>query len=220
MKLIAIRHGETEWNIQSREMGQLDSPLTDRGVLQARAIAKRLSGCRFDALYCSDLGRAIRTAEIISSATGIAPLPDPGLRERNMGIFQGLTRAEMISTFPQEYSDYRRIGHTFRIPNGESAQERLDRSIRVLTGIAIRHADQIVVVVTHGGFLMGFFEHVLGMASGNGWRFKRQNAAFNCFEYVEGKWRLETWNETSHLDELGSLDDPTAQNSNAPGGSV
>jgi broad specificity phosphatase PhoE len=56
MKLIAIRHGETEWNIQSREMGQLDSALTVQGIQQAQAIAKRLSRRRFDALYCSDLG--------------------------------------------------------------------------------------------------------------------------------------------------------------------
>jgi probable phosphoglycerate mutase len=209
MKLIAIRHGETEWNVQSREMGQLDSPLTDRGVLQASAIAKRLSGCRFEALYSSDLGRAIRTAQIISSATGREPLLDAGLRERNMGIFQGLTKAEMSAQFPQEYADYRRIGHTYRIPQGESGQERLGRSVRVLTEIAMRHVDQTVVVVTHGGFLMGFFEHVLGMTPGNGSRFRRQNAAFNSFRYLGGAWSLETWNDTSHL---ASQIDPTAQN--------
>jgi probable phosphoglycerate mutase len=204
MKLIAIRHGETEWNIQSREMGHLDSPLTGRGILQAEAIAKRLSRCRFDALYCSDLGRAIRTAQIISSATGVEPLLEAGLRERNMGIFQGLTKAEMIGKFPREYSDYRQIGHTYRIPEGESGQERLGRSVRVLTEIAMRHVDQTVVVVTHGGFLMGFFEHVLGMAPGNEWRFGRQNAAFNCFEHRDGTWSLVTWNDTSHLDDIGS----------------
>jgi probable phosphoglycerate mutase len=212
MKLIAIRHGETEWNIQSREMGQLDSALTVRGIQQARAIAKRLSRRRFDALYCSDLGRAIRTAQIISAETGVEAVIDPGLRERNMGIFQGLTRAEMSEQFPLEYLEYRRVRHTFRIPKGESGQDRLARSIRVLTEIAMRHVDETVVVVTHGGFLMGFFEHVLGMTPGNGWRFRQENAAFNCFEHLNGTWSLVTWNETSHLDDLMSINDPTAQN--------
>jgi probable phosphoglycerate mutase len=212
MRLIAIRHGETEWNIQSREMGQLDSALTVRGIQQAQAIARRLSRCRFDALYCSDLARALRTAQIISSETRVDPVIDPGLRERNMGIFQGLTKAEMSEQFPLEYSEYRRVGQTFRIPQGESGQDRLARSIRVLTEIATRHIDQTVVVVTHGGFLMGFLEHVLGMTSGNGWRFRRQNAAFNCFEYLDGKWSLQTWNDTSHLGDLESVNDPTAQN--------
>jgi probable phosphoglycerate mutase len=220
MKLIAIRHGETEWNIQSREMGQLDSPLTDRGILQANAIATRLGRHRLDALYCSDLGRAIRTAHIISSAIGIEPVLDAGLRERNMGIFQGLTKAEMMFKFPREYSDYHRIGHTFRIPDGESAQERDVRSLRVLTEIATRHVDQTVVVVTHGGFLMGFFEQVLGMVPGNGWRFRRENAAFNCFEYLDGKWSLQTWNDTSHLDDMGSGSDSTARNQAGSQGSV
>lgn len=58
---------------------------------------------------------------------------------------------------------------------------------------------------------MGFFEFVLGMQPGNGWRFKRQNGGYNVFEYFEGRWRLETWNDTSHLDGLDALDDPTLQ---------
>ena len=212
MKLIAIRHGETEWNVQSREMGQLDSALTIRGIQQAQAIAKRLSRRQFEVLYCSDLGRAIQTAKAISSETGVEAVIDAGLRERNMGIFQGLTKAEMAEQFPLEYSEYRRVGHTFRIPQGESGEDRLARSVRVMTEIATRHVDKTVVAITHGGFLTGFFEHVLGMPPGNGWRFRRQNAAYNCFEYQDGTWSLETWNETSHLDDLGSINDPTAQN--------
>jgi probable phosphoglycerate mutase len=74
--------------------------------------------------------------------------------------------------------------------------------------LADRHADETIVAITHGGFLIGFFEHVLGLAPGNAWRFKRQNAAFNVFARTDGAWSLETWNDTSHLDGLGSLDEP------------
>lgn len=202
MKLVAIRHGETEWNIEGREMGQLDSSLTQRGIEQAKALAKRLRRERISAMYTSDLGRAMQTAEIISSATGVAVSVDIGLRERHMGVFQGLTKAEMAERFPTEYEDYRRIGHTYRIPQGESGEERLERSIRVLTEIAERHTKKTVVAVTHGGFLMGFFEHVLRIPPGNGWRFRRRNAAYNSFEYTDGQWSLETWNETGHLGEI------------------
>ena len=211
MKLIAIRHGETQWNIEAREQGHLDSALTPRGIQQARAVAERLRQVRCSVLYSSDLGRAMQTAEIISSATGVRITQDVDLRERNMGIFEGLTKEEMTQRFPAEYSDYRRIGQGFRIPRGESGQERLERSIRVLKAIAERHPHERIVAVTHGGFLMGFFEHVLGIAPGSGWRFKRQNAAYNSFEYVEGVWRLETWNDTAHLDQIGAIEDPTAQ---------
>lgn len=209
MKLIAIRHGETEWNVQGREMGQMDSPLTERGTQQARAIANRLLRHRFVALYTSDLGRAVQTARIISAVTGVKPTIDIGLRERHMGIFQGLTKTQMAEQFPTEYEDYRSIGQAYQIPHGESGQQRLERSVRVFGTIADRHLDDTIVVVTHGGVLMGFFEHVLGIAAGGRWRFMRQNASYNSFEYNNGKWILETWNDTSHLADLFSLDDPT-----------
>ena len=117
-----------------------------------------------------------------------------------MGIFQGLTREEIRERFPQERSDYERIGFEYVIPGGESAKARLERSIRVMTAIAERHPDADVVVVTHSGFLMGFFEFVLGIPPGNDWRFKKRNASYNAFEYSGGKWSLETWNDVSHLD--------------------
>lgn len=192
-------------------MGQLDSPLTALGIRQAEALAERLSRIEFAALYSSDLGRARHTAEIIAARCKRDVLVDAGLRERHMGIFEGLTREEMRSRFPQERSDYERIGFEHAIPGGESARQRLERSVRVMTAIAEHHPDDTVVAVTHGGFLMGFFEFVLGIAPGNGWRFKRHNASFNAFEYCDGKWALETWNDTSHLACMGSLDDPSIQ---------
>jgi broad specificity phosphatase PhoE len=211
MKLIAIRHGETEWNAQGREMGQLDSPLTPRGIRQAHAIARRLARVPFDALHSSDLGRAVQTADVIASSCGKKVTIDDGLRERHMGIFQGLTVAGMRERFPKERQDYERIGFEYVIPGGESARQRLERSVRVLTAIAERHPEETVVVVTHGGFLMGFFESVLGMVPGNGWRFKRHNGSYSAFEHVGGRWSLEVWNDVSHLDGTGSLDDPTVQ---------
>jgi len=211
MKLIAIRHGETQWNVEGREMGHLDSPLTPLGVRQAEAIADRLGRRTFVALYSSDLGRAVQTAEAIASRCGHDVLLDEGLRERNMGIFQGVAWEEMPERFPQEHSDYERIGFEYVIPGGESAKERLKRSIRVMTAIAERHPDADVVVVTHGGFLMGFFEFVLGIPPGNGWRFKRRNASYNAFEYSGGKWSLETWNDVGHLDRMVTFDETTLQ---------
>jgi broad specificity phosphatase PhoE len=77
-----------------------------------------------------------------------------------------------------------------------------------MNALADRHADETIVTITHGGFLIGFFEHVLALSPGNAWRFKRQNAAFNVFVRTDSTWCLETWNDTSHLDALGSLDEP------------
>lgn len=103
-RVIFIRHGQTIWNLEKREMGQLDSPLSEKGKIQAIAIAKRLKNITFSKLYSSDLGRALQTAQYISDVTGKDIITDVDLRERNMGIFQGYTRKEMAERYPKEWS--------------------------------------------------------------------------------------------------------------------
>ena len=208
MKAFVARHGETEWNLAGREMGQLDSPLTARGVQQADALGRRLAGVGVECVYASDLGRAARTGEIIAALCRIELVIEPGLRERNMGIFQGMTVAEMEERYPDERRDYQTLGYDYVIPSGESARQRTERSVHVMTEIALRHPGARVAVVTHGGFLKGFFEHVLGIGPGGGARFRRHNASLSVFAHEERGWTLESWNDTGHLAELGTLDDP------------
>src|SRR3989475_8142885 len=91
------------------------------------------------------LTRAIQTAEIIASKCQKPVQLDAGLRERHMGIFQGLTLAEMRERFPKERAEFERTGPDYVIPGGESARQRLERSAHVLSSIAQRHSNQIVV---------------------------------------------------------------------------
>jgi len=211
MKLIAVRHGETEWNLQGREMGQLDSPLTLVGVQQAHALAQRLAQVPFEALYTSDLGRARHTAEVIAKVCSKPVVAMDSLRERHMGIFQGLTPDEIHRTYPLERAAYEEQGADYIIPGGESANQRVARSVRAITDLALMHEGSTVVAVTHGGFLMGLFEHIVGLPPGNGWRFRRHNGSYSVFEFIGGKWHLETWNDISHLAGLKTLHDPSFQ---------
>ena len=199
MKLIAVRHGEAEWNRAQREMGQMNSPLTPLGIQQAEAIARRLSQIPFAALYSSDLGRAMQTAEIIGAASHMPVTVDAGLRERALGIFEGLTVEEMRQRFPRERAEFERHDPDYAVPGGESARQRQERGARALTAIAENHPGQTVVAVTHGGMLTGFFAFVVGMQPGDGQAFFKGNCSYNSFEYSESGWRLETWNDTSHL---------------------
>ena len=200
MKLVIVRHGETEWNVQHKVMGQLDSPLTAKGIQQAKAIGDRLRRLKFTSIYSSDLGRAVQTANIIAETCGKQIIFDAELREWNMGIFEGLTVSEMHKKFPQERQDYEQIGDEYIIPKGESLTQCRARGFRILNAIAERHSDENVVVVTHGCVLMGFFEMVLDLRSGNTWRFKLDNANFCTFEYVKERWSLVVWNDVSHLE--------------------
>ncbi len=199
-RIILIRHGETLWNKERREMGQLDSPLSEMGHKQAAAIAHRLMQNRFSALYSSDLGRAMQTATYIAQICQKEIIAETDLRERNMGIFQGYTRQEMQEKFPKEWQAYQSENKfDYVIPQGESQRQRLNRSIRIMNTLAERHPAETIVAISHGGILRGFFEYVLGLPPGNERRFRRNNCTYNSFIKTQNAWQLETWGDHSHL---------------------
>lgn len=205
MKMLILRHGEAEWNLQDRAMGQLDSPLTPKGIRQAYALGDRLRYHSFTTLYSSDLGRAAQTANIIASICGKKVIFDSELREWNLGIFQRLTIPEMHERFPQERQDFERNDFEYLIPEGESLRQLRQRSFRILTAIAQQHLEETIVVVTHGGILMCFFEEVLRLSHENHSCFRQNNASFCAFEYLNGHWSLIVWNDISHLETIDTV---------------
>jgi len=203
-QLIFIRHGETLWNIEGRVMGQLDSPLSTRGEKQAEAIAERLSALRFEHLYSSDLGRATQTAERIAKRCGVKVALEKGLRERHMGVFQGLTRPEKKARHADAWKQCKVIGADYVIPGGgESQNQRLARSIEVMNRLADAHPGETIVLVSHDGILRGFLGHILGLDTQSETRIVRANASYNSFLKQQGQWRLKVWGDTSHLEHIG-----------------
>ena len=184
-------------------MGQLDSPLSRRGEKQALAIARRLSRIQFAALYSSDLGRALQTANAIANKFNIAVRLDKSLRERNMGVFQGLTREEKKAQYAQVWKESKAIGADYIIPGGgESRNQRLARSIEVVNRLADNHPNETIVVVSHDGILRGFLGHILGLDVSSETRIVRANASYNSFLKEDGQWRLKVWGDTSHLQNI------------------
>jgi probable phosphoglycerate mutase len=198
-QLIIVRHGETEWNIRGIRQGHLDSVLTEKGVAQAKALAQRLARENFTALYCSDLGRAVQTAKEIAALTGHEIETDPRLRERHLGIFQGLSGEEIKAKHPEEYKLHRTLGPNYVIPGGESVRQQVERNVSFLNELAARHQGEQVVVVTHGGVVSGFFRHTLSIPLEAPRRFEFVNAGLNVFVNEEGDWFLLTWGDVSHL---------------------
>lgn len=206
-ELIIVRHGETEWNIDGRMQGHADSNLTPRGLRQAEAVARRLVQESIEAIYSSDLGRAIRTAEVLGRAKGLTVIPDTRLRERNMGVFQGLTVEEMRRRFPLEYERFASRQVDYIIPDGESMRQCHERVIECLQSIADRHPGCRVAVVTHGGPLSAAFRYTMLLPVNAPRRWSLFNASINRFEVQEAKWQLALWGDLSHLDGLTSEDD-------------
>jgi probable phosphoglycerate mutase len=206
-QLIVIRHGQTQWNIAGIRQGHLDSSLTERGHAQAKALGKRLAHESFSALYSSDLGRAVATAMRIATMTGHAVVTDARLRERHLGIFQGLSGEEIKKKYPEEYRLHRSMGPDYVIPGGESVRQQVQRNVECLTAIAKKHLGETIVAVTHGGVLSGFLRHTLSIPLGAPRRFDFVNAGLNVFVYDEGDWFLQTWGDISHLGAAGSCED-------------
>ncbi|MCZ6547912.1 MAG: histidine phosphatase family protein [Deltaproteobacteria bacterium] len=198
-QLIVVRHGETEWNLEGRRQGHLDSPLTAMGRAQGEALAQRLAKYKFSSLYSSDLGRAYQTAKLISESTGHTIVVDQRLRERNLGIFQGLKGDEIHKAYPEELLLHKTGGPDYIIPQGESARQQAQRNISCLEEFAKKHTGEVIVIVTHGGVLNALFRHILSIPLEAPRRFEFMNASINIFSCGKGNWMLQTWGEISHL---------------------
>jgi 2,3-bisphosphoglycerate-dependent phosphoglycerate mutase len=203
-RLLLARHGETAWNAAQRYQGHLDSPLTALGRAQAEALGERLKGRSLDAVFSSDLGRAVETAKIIVAATGHAIALEPGLRERHLGIFQGRTRSEALHEFPEEYAQYQMGSPDYAVPGGESLRQRFIENWRCLEALVQRHRGKTLLVVTHGGALNGLFRQILGIPLEASRKFSLLNGSLNVVKFREGEWNLETWGDVSHLQRVGT----------------
>jgi 2,3-bisphosphoglycerate-dependent phosphoglycerate mutase len=145
--IFLARHGETDWNAQERWQGHADTSLNERGREQARELAARLADIAFAAVYSSDLRRARETAEIVVDGRDLPLLIEPGLREIDVGSWQGLTGAE--------------IGDRERA-DGETLDAFRDRVLAALESIGRRHEGADVLVVAHGGCVRTLQRHLLG----------------------------------------------------------
>lgn len=205
--LFVVRHGETEWNLIERQQGHLDSPLTERGVQQAHALAKGLADHGIDVLYSSDLGRAFQTATIMADSLGLTIHKDQRLRERHLGTMQGLTRSEHADRYPDDAAAFSTGDPDFVIPGGESIRQQYERCIRCAEELALRLTGQRVLVVAHGGVLRSFFRRAFMLPLSEPRRFSLLNASINSFLIDKGQWRLDSWGETAHLQGITALDD-------------
>lgn len=198
-EFILLRHGETEWNSAGRLQGHMDSRLSPEGLRQADLLAARLASFSFHALYCSDLGRAVETAGRIAARTGHEVRSDIRLRERGLGILEGLTWDEAKERHPEVYAAYLAGEPDYVVPGGESLLQRLHHAVDGLADLATRHPGERVVVVTHGGVLSLLFRHCLGIPFQRVRAFAVLNACWNQFDYHEGAFRLVTWGDVNHL---------------------
>lgn len=204
-ELIAVRHGETEWNAENRMQGHADISLSNRGLRQARAVAAALAAERLHAVYSSDLQRAFQTAEAINAHHQHRIQADVRLREIHLGVFEGLTRDEALSRYGGAYDQFFFSDGTFALPAGESRRQLQQRVDEFLHETVSRHVGERILIVTHGGVLIGVLRHALAIPVEVAFRAKLYNAAINRFYFENGKWFLGQWGDRHHLDGLETV---------------
>ncbi|MDD3888403.1 MAG: alpha-ribazole phosphatase [Syntrophomonadaceae bacterium] len=160
MKMILVRHGQTEWNSLQKYQGHTDVQLNELGRQQAYRIGEYLKDHEtVEALYASDLSRTRETAEIIGHKVNLPVITDTRLRELLFGIWEGLTFSEVYQQYREEFEYWYDNTSEFRVPEGESFNELLIRSMQALREIADRHTGT-VVVATHGGVVRALLYHL------------------------------------------------------------
>ena len=204
-RILAIRHGETAWNVDTRLQGHLDIPLNDVGLRQAQHLAKALvQRDAIDAIYASDLSRAHTTAQAIAQATGQMVSTHPGLRERHFGAFQGRTFAEIEVELPEHAWHWRKRTPDWTPPDGgESLMALHERIVATVNELAAQHPGQQVVMVAHGGVLDILYRAAtrLDLQAPRTWALT--NTAVNRLLWTPQGLSLVGWGDTSHLDARG-----------------
>ena len=204
-RILAIRHGETAWNVDTRLQGHLDIPLNEEGLRQAEHLARALAEREeVNAIYASDLSRAHATAQAIAQAMGHTVSTHMGLRERHFGVFQGRTFGEVEAELPDHAWHWRKRTPDWSPPEGgESLLALRERIVRTVDELAARHAGQQIVLVAHGGVLDILYRAAtrLDLQAPRTWELT--NTAVNRLLWTSQGLSLVGWGDTSHLDALG-----------------
>ena len=197
-KLILIRHGETDYNLQRKYCGFSDPPLNKKGILQAEKLTDRLRGIKIDKIYSSDSKRACETANIIFIDNLIEALQD--FREMNFGVFEGLRYDEIIKKYPRLYKNWSNNPAKVKIPQGETLRDLGERVKKRLSFILSQHGNRKVALITHGGPIRVILCDALKLDLNSFWKIKQDIATLNVIDYPENSSpTVVKMNDTSHL---------------------
>ncbi|QOV23209.1 histidine phosphatase family protein [Anabaenopsis elenkinii] len=215
VRLLLVRHGETEWNRQTRFQGQIDVPLNDNGQQQGRKAGEFLKDVVIDFAVSSSMLRPKETAELILSHHPRVNLElQDGLREISHGLWEGKLETEIEQEFPGELQRWRLVPAQVQMPKGENLEQVWQRSVAAWQQIiqnALEKQLQTGLVVAHDATNKTLLCHILGLSADNFWNFRQGNGAVSVIDYpsgLNGLPVLQAMNITAHLG--GGVLDKTA----------
>jgi probable phosphoglycerate mutase len=187
-----IRHGSTEWNSLGKIQGTTDIPLNDEGILQARQLASRLASeqRKWNGVVCSDLARAVQTAEILAEKLGLPVIRDSRLRERHFGSAEGTTHEERLARWGE---NWRKL-----VPDQESDESVLARGMSFLREWEDNHPGEAWLAVSHGSFITRMLDAMAPHLEDK----YILNVSLTILEKQQHKWIPLLHNCTAHLADL------------------
>ena len=197
-KLLLIRHAQTEWNIQRRFQGHGNSPITEEGQEQLQRLKSRLAGVEFDVVYSSDLGRTMETSQMLS---GKKRIEEPRLRERGVGVLEGLNLEQIMAKHAEAFQAFRAGDKDHQIDGGESLQTALNRAWEFLEEMPVKHAGAELAAVSHAGLIRLICKQILGLKLDAPNFFQITNTSLTqlIFSPKDFTWSLECLADTTHL---------------------
>ena len=194
-----VRHGQTVWNTLGQTQGHGNSPLTELGIQQAKDLAEALKEYSIDIIYCSDLGRAVETAEIIGKELNIDIHPTESLREMGFGVWEGMPLREIEKIYPESFKMWRNEPEKVHIEGGETLDMIKQRQDKLIEELNKKYKNKHILLVSHSVtvrvMLLSFLEsHVRNI-----YRIKQDNTALNIVEYRNYGPVIMKMNDTRHL---------------------
>ncbi len=202
-RLILVRHAESQWNPIGRYQGILDPDLSERGELQAKALAKHIKKefPNVDAIYTSPLTRTKKTAMAIAEYLNKDILIDDRLIEINHGDWSGELVDDIEKKYKDDFETWMKRPHEIVFPNGESLKEVFDRVVNFLSFLKAKYNDKTIIAVSHSVPMRVFYCAVLGIDLSNFWAFGCDNASYSILQLGEQDI-IQKLNISCHLGEL------------------
>jgi probable phosphoglycerate mutase len=199
-RILAIRHGQTGWNADSRIQGHTDIALDAVGHWQAERLAQALADDELQAIYSSDLARARQTAAPLAARKMLPTRVDPGLRERGFGEFEGLSFAQIAQRWPEQAAAWRRRDPEFGARGGEVLRDFRDRVVATVDRLAQAHRGQSIALVTHGGVLDILYRQATRQPLQAARHWAVANASINRLLHARQGLALLGWADVAHLE--------------------
>jgi len=197
-RLILIRHGQTEYNVQAKYCGFSNPPINNKGIWQSERLAVLLEDANIDKIFSSDLLRAYETAKIIFKDRPVEKTKK--FREMNFGIFEGLHYEKIMKLYPGFYTNWIADPLKVKVPGGEGLEDLSKRVEQKLLSIFSQHKNKTIAVVTHGGPIKVILCRLPKFGFKKFWEIRQDNGALNIIDFFEDAVpRAVKINDISHL---------------------